>query len=72
MIERDARAEVLLTFYATYHNQKETMAYSIFALEGAFFVGLFMLGNWPPTIEQMDRRQLSAIFIVTWFLFHTA
>lgn len=58
--------------YASYHNHKEVMAYSIFALEGAFFLGLFLLGNWPPTVEAMPTELLSAIFVVTWFLFHTA
>lgn len=65
-------ASVLLTHYANYHNHKETMAYSIFALEGAFFLGLLLLGNWPPSIERMDQDLLAAIFVITWVLFHFA
>lgn len=58
--------------YANYHNHKEAMAYSIFALEGAFFLGLLLLGNWPPTVAAMPTELLTAIFVFTWFLFHTA
>lgn len=48
------------------------MAYSIFALEGAFFIGLFLLGTWPPTVENLTPTELGMIFLVTWLLFHTA
>lgn len=37
-----------------------------------FFLGLFLLGHWPPTVEAMSDELLSAVFVVTWFLFHTA
>lgn len=58
--------------YGTYHNHKELMAYSIFALEGGFFLGLFLLGTWPAAVAQMEHYQLASIFVVTWALFHTA
>ena len=58
--------------YETYHNHKEQMSYSIFALQGAFFIGFFMLGNWPPGIEHLSKKTLTMIFIVTWILFHFA
>lgn len=66
------RLQINFQHYAIYHNHKEVMAYSIFALEGAFFLGLFLLGNWPPTVQAMPSGLLIAIFVVTWFLFHTA
>lgn len=66
------RLEALLGFYGQYHNHKEQMAFSIFGLEGAFFVGLFLLGNWPQTIESMNRITLSWIFVLVWGLFHLA
>ncbi|PIW08784.1 MAG: hypothetical protein CO066_03380 [Comamonadaceae bacterium CG_4_9_14_0_8_um_filter_60_18] len=66
------RLEALLGFYGQYHNHKEQMAFSVFGLEGAFFVGLFLLGNWPQTIESMNRITLSWIFVLVWVLFHLA
>lgn len=65
-------AETLLGHYSSYHNHKEIMAYSIFGLEGAFFLGLFLMGNWPPSVESFSPLALSVVFIVTWFFFHTA
>ena len=62
----------LLQLYSQYHNHKEQMALSIFGLEGAFFVGLFLLGTWPPEVKQMGGKSLAAIFVVVWILFHTA
>ncbi len=49
----------LIAFYGQYHNHKEQMAFSIFGLEGAFFIGLFLLGNWPQSIQGMDRTLLA-------------
>ncbi len=66
------RLEFGANLYETYHNHKEQMAYSIFALQGAFFIGLFLLGNWPPGVEALNREVLTFIFIVTWLLFHFA
>lgn len=66
------RLRINFQHYAGYHNHKEVMAYSIFALEGAFFLGLFLLGNWPPSVQAMPTGLLSAIFVLTWFMFHTA
>lgn len=66
------RQRLVFQHYASYHNHKEIMAYSIFALEGAFFLGLFLMGSWPPTVEAMSKNVLCTIFVVTWFLFHTA
>ena len=62
----------LLNYYGTYHNHKETVAFSIFGLEGAFFIGLFSFANWPDTITRMDKTLLSAIFVLVWVLFHGA
>jgi hypothetical protein len=64
--------KVIRSHYAEYHNHKETMAYSIFALEGAFFIGLFLLSTWPPSVQKMDRSLLALIFAITWMLFHSA
>jgi hypothetical protein len=61
-----------LSLYSTYHNHKEQVALSIFGLEGAFFIGLFLLGTWPPEVTKMGRTSLAAIFVVVWALFHTA
>ncbi len=58
--------------YEIYHNHKEQMAYAIFGLEGAFFIGLFMLGNWPPGVRAISKEILSAVFAITWIMFHAA
>lgn len=58
--------------WVNYHNHKEQMAYSIFALEGGFFVGLFFLGNWPSSVERMPFEAMLVVVILTWLLFHTA
>jgi hypothetical protein len=61
-----------LTLYSDYHNHKEQMALSIFGLEGAFFIGLFALGTWPPEVARMGSTSLAIIFVIVWALFHTA
>lgn len=70
-MERD-NLKQLLALYGQYHNHKEQMAFSVFGLEGAFFVGLFLLGNWPPAVERMNPIGLACIFVVVWILFHLA
>jgi hypothetical protein len=62
----------LLALQSSYHNHKETMAYSIFGLEGAFFIGLFVLGNWPPDLIKVPTQLLSLLFVLVWILFHLA
>lgn len=58
--------------WVNYHHHKEQMAYSIFALEGGFFVGLFFLGNWPASVEKMPLEAMAGVIVMTWLLFHTA
>jgi hypothetical protein len=62
----------LMSYYGAYHNHKETMAFSIFGLEGAFFIGLFSFANWPESVVRMDKSTLIGIFVVVWVLFHGA
>lgn len=61
-----------LSLQSDYHNHKEQMALSIFGLEGAFFIGLFALGTWPPEVARMGGSSLAVIFVIVWALFHTA
>lgn len=62
----------LLAFHAQYHNHKENMAFSIFGLEGAFFIGLFVFSQWPPYLQKVQSCQLAWLFVVVWVLFHAA
>ena len=62
----------LLAFHAQYHNHKENMAFSIFGLEGAFFIGLFVFSQWPPYLQKVQGHQLAWLFVIVWVLFHAA
>jgi hypothetical protein len=67
--------EVLQSFLAMhseYHNHKENMAFSIFGLEGAFFIGLFVFSQWPPYLQRVDNHHLAFLFVAVWVLFHSA
>lgn len=64
--------KLLLELNSVYHNHKEQMALSIFGLEAAFFVGLFLLGSWPPDVMKMQRRPMVVIFVLVWAMFHLA
>ena len=67
--------EVLQSFlamHAQYHNHKENMAFSIFGLEGAFFIGLFVFSQWPPYLQKIQSHHLAMLFVVVWILFHSA
>lgn len=62
----------LLGMHAQYHNHKEQMAFSIFGLEGAFFIGIFLFSQWPEYITKVSTENLVALFVVVWMLFHLA
>ncbi len=62
----------LLALNSTYHNHKEQAAYTILGVEGAFFLGLFLLGNWPPGVDSVPDWLLALAFGLTWVLFHSA
>jgi hypothetical protein len=64
--------KLLMELNSVYHNHKEQMALSIFGLEAAFFVGLFLLGSWPPDVMKMQRRPMVVIFVLVWVMFHLA
>ena len=70
-----AEQEVLQSFlqmHSQYHNHKENMAYAIFGLEGAFFIGLFWLAQWPQEVRAVPKHYLAGLFIAVWILFHLA
>ncbi|MBB5514739.1 hypothetical protein FHS89_000745 [Rubricella aquisinus] len=60
----------MMNFYGSYHNHKENVCLSIIGLEGAFFVGFYILGSWPPDIQELNDFYMISLFTVTWLIFH--
>ncbi|MCC8931854.1 hypothetical protein [Rhizobium sp. 'Codium 1'] len=56
--------------YAEYHNHKEAMAFSVFALEGAFFLGFVVLNSIPQDMARLGRETLIPLAGIVWILFH--
>lgn len=64
--------QAFLEMHSQYHNHKENMAYAIFGLEGAFFIGLFVFSRWPPELAKVSNYALAGLFVAVWILFHLA
>jgi len=56
--------------YADYHNHKEAMAFSVFALEGAFFLGFVVLNSIPQDVARLGKEILIPLAGIVWILFH--
>lgn len=73
MMTSEQKIDYLRSFrqhYAEYHNHKETMAFSVFALEGAFFLGFVVLNSVPQDMARLGRETLIPIAVIIWILFH--
>ena len=64
--------QCFLEMHSQYHNHKENMAYAIFGLEGAFFIGLSVFSQWPPELAKVSSNHLAGLFVAVWILFHLA
>lgn len=71
-LDQSENLRLMMELASVYHNHKEQMALSIFGLQGAVFVGLFLMNTWPTDVMAMGRRPMVVIFVVVWVLFHLA
>lgn len=72
-MNNDQKISCLRSFrqhYADDHNHKETMAFSVFALEGAFFLGFVVLNSIPQDVVRLGKEVLIPLACIVWILFH--